>query len=394
MTSARLDGVISPPLCCPRCKRPLRGEAESGATDCPSCDVTFPRVHGLPILVNDPSAYLAGSYLALSRTRSQLVGAIAELEGLEADPALAYRHAVFRDVAGGLRTNLALLDAQRSRLRAVTAPLQRLAARASDVAARVSARVPVRRWPRLARFPAHWPTGYNFDAALEYLRNDWSGTPEGAAQVAVLGGLLEESLARFCGPSSDAVYLGAGLGRHAFEGAKVLGSVLAVELSFAAADLMASVREAPVSFCMTNWHGAATAAEIVARHRATLLEPLPRNAAYVVADSLRLPVADASVDAVVAVFFTDVVPAPTLLPEVRRVLRPRGVFLHLGPLHYHFKSRAYRLAQDELRHLLHHRYGFDVEQDDPTFELPYMDGPWSMRTVFRVWRFAARRRTG
>jgi SAM-dependent methyltransferase len=49
------------------------------------------------------------------------------------------------------------------------------------------------------------------------------------------------------------------------------------------------------------------------------------------ADAARLPVADASVDAVLAAMIhTDVADYPTVLREASRVLRPAGLFVHMG----------------------------------------------------------------
>jgi SAM-dependent methyltransferase len=215
----------------------------------------------------------------------------------------------------------------------------------------------------------------------------------GEAQIAAIQETVTASIRAYLDPPSGrAIYLGAGLGRHAFDGGRLFSSVLAVELSFAAAALLAAARAGTVRFASLSWLGADGAEDVVALHEAAVPPPpYGANVAYVVADALALPVADASADAVISIFFTDVAPASRLLPEVRRVLRPGGRFISAGPLLYHFQARAEQLTRAEMRYVLGEQ-GFDLEPGETTFALPCWVVPGSSQVLYRVWSFVATRR--
>jgi len=349
-------------------------------------------IAGIPILVRDPDAYLARSLLALNDARRSIVATIDEIERIPRESHLAFRRALTERAAAAQRENVALLDRIRAPLVGHTSAVGRgttATRRLAERAVARCARAMGRRIPPAVT--ASSTTGYGFEPALAYLRTDWAGTDAGEEQIAALNGAVEESVLRYCGASPGrALYLGAGLGRHAFDGARLFSTVLAVELSFAAAGLLAAVLEGPVHFSTQSWRGATSAVDVVQFHDAAFPEHLRGSRCdYVASDALALPVADASVDAVVSIFFTDVIPASKLLPEVRRVLRPGGHFVSVGPLDYHFKERAERLTREELRGMMTRTYGLDIEPADRSFDLAYMDDPGAARTVFRVWSFVA-----
>jgi SAM-dependent methyltransferase len=183
------------------------------------------------------------------------------------------------------------------------------------------------------------------------------------------------------------------MGRLAFEGGKHFSSVIATELSFAEAALFTAVRAGPVDFCRMNWHGVASEPEYVQVYRAVFpSENYGSNIDYVIADAISLPIPDASLEAVVSIFFTDVIPLSRLLPEVRRVLRPGGRFISVGPLSYGFADKSEWLTQEEIRFVVQNMHEMTFESGDNVFEVPYMDHPGYRRTIYRVWRFVATRR--
>jgi ubiquinone/menaquinone biosynthesis C-methylase UbiE len=141
-----------------------------------------------------------------------------------------------------------------------------------------------------------------------------------------------------------------------------------------------------------NW-GAACERELVEVYRAVFPnENYGSNIDYVIADALSLPIPDASLEAVVSIFFTDVIPLSRLLPEVRRVLRPGGRFISVGPLSYHFKDKAEWLTQEEVRFVVESTHEMTFESGDNVFEVSYMDNPGCLRRIYRVWSFVATRR--
>ena len=375
-------------LRCPRCRSPLRRTGGGGRLACPGCGGAYPLIASTPILVPDPALYLRQSLLSLSDIRDRAASGILELERVRDDAAFAFRRPLMERAVAALRLHLEILDRQRDLLRAQTGPGALVAERLRRLRDRVASKLS----PTAGTLaPPH--TAYEFDNALEHLRTDWAGTPEGEAQIGAIQAAVTASIrAHLDPPSSRAIYLGAGLGRHAFDGGRLFSSVLAVELSFAAAALLAAARAGTVRFARLSWLGADREEDVVALHEAAV-PPLPyaANVTYVVADALALPVADASVDAVISIFFTDVTPSSRLLPEVRRVLRPGGHFISTGPLLYHFKARAEQLTRAEMRYVLG-RQGFDLEPAETTFALPCWEVPGSTQTVYRVWSFVATRR--
>jgi SAM-dependent methyltransferase len=109
-----------------------------------------------------------------------------------------------------------------------------------------------------------------------------------------------------------------------------------------------------------------------------------------VGDACALPVEDGAVDAVVSVFFTDVVPASRLFPEVARVLRPGGRFISVGPLHYHGAGVAEQYTRAELPSVLE-RHGLRAEPGTDEFPLRYLNVDRSDFLTYRVFCFSGRR---
>ena len=69
-----------------------------------------------------------------------------------------------------------------------------------------------------------------------------------------------------------------------------------------------------------------------------------------------------SVSAVVSIYFTDVLPLSVLLKEVKRLLVPGGVFVHFGPLDYHFDDVDERWSVEEVREVFR-REGFAIKTE-------------------------------
>jgi SAM-dependent methyltransferase/uncharacterized protein YbaR (Trm112 family) len=380
---------------CPSCRSALSHSRARDAT-CLGCGETYPIIGSIPVLVPNPELYLARSLVAASAARLRAMAAISEVERVRRPKASAFRRDLMGRVSSALTLNLRLVEEQEQILRRRVRPIAWAIARGEIVSNRIVNKIARLMGASLSpsfRDSLRRSIGYEFVEALEYLWSDWAGTSEGERQITTIQRAVSESIQRYCDRGGRAVYLGAGLGRHAFEGGKHFSSVVATELSFAFAALFMAVRAGPVDFCGVNWRGVASERELVEVHRAVFpSEDYGSNIDYVIADALSLPIPDASLEAVVSIFFADVIPLSRFLPEVRRVLRPGGRFICVGPLAYQFKDKAEWLTQEEMRFVIESMYEMAFESGDSVLEVPFMDHPGCSRLIYRIWSFVATRR--
>jgi uncharacterized protein YbaR (Trm112 family) len=243
------------PIHCPTCRSALSDSRARDVT-CLGCGETYPILGSIPVLVPDPELYLARSLVAASGARLRAMDAISEVERVHRSKASAFRRDLMGRVSSGLALNLRLLEEQEQVLRGRVRLVARAIARGEIVSNRIVKKIARLMGASLSpsfRDSPPWPIGYPFDGALEYLWSDWAGTSEGERQITTIQRAVSESIQRYCDRGGRAVYLGAGLGRHAFEGGKHFSSVVATELCFTFAALFMAVRAGPVDFCRVNW---------------------------------------------------------------------------------------------------------------------------------------------
>jgi len=210
--------------------------------------------------------------------------------------------------------------------------------------------------PNLVRYATNW----------SYLRRDWCGLPEGEEELAIILATLT-AVGAF-DTTQTVLVAGAATARLAWLLRRCVRHVYAVDISLTMAwqfyDLL---RNGQLPFYNIQTKNRRTAADGIAAHTATLFD-LPTAGeewgtfSYFVADACRMPLPDHSLDAVVAVYFTDTLPLRQLLPEMRRLLKPGGRYVHFGPLEYHFDDVAEMLTAEEVRQAFV-AYGFCMEQE-------------------------------
>ena len=348
---------------CPTC-----GASLAEALTCSACRRAFPRVAGVPVLLADPRQALSAAVAVLGERRSRTREALMDAAAAAGDPRLAFRNATFSAYQAALVDN-DLLDEAR-----LGATLEAL----------VRAGGPL---------PQPDPPGPALmSGALRYLYADW-GRQAGEAPTATVSAfaakLLASALAFPSAATPDcALFLGAGTGRQAFDLAPRFSRTLAIDLSFEALWLCARMFEQDLDYHLLQDSTPTSAAELTLRCKAPR-QALPPGLSLAIADAQHLPLANASVSHVFSLFFTDVLPLPTLLAEVRRVLRPAGAFLHVGPLDYHAKSLAWHLAPDELERGFAAR-GFQTGKVE-RFPLEFQPSPGDgMQMVYDAFAFLAR----
>ncbi len=287
---------------CLHCHSPLTSGV--GELHCLGCGRRYPVVAGIPLLVREPADYFRAERASLirvareARRRRELLDRIEPYASL-ADIALARHRDVLSAEASQAETLLALLEPAVRDFEA-----SRESAQESQV---------VR-------------PGWNFDVLTPYLLRDWTNSSELQVMSSKVGAALERAFPDPRGKSVAFAGCGAG-GLPAGLSAdfkRVLGFDLTLPILAAARHILdgkslelALPRTLSESGCVSlGKHGR------LGESRAELLAM----------DALETAFADRSMDCLVTVFLTDILPDPrALADEVHRVLADDGVWINYGP---------------------------------------------------------------
>jgi uncharacterized protein YbaR (Trm112 family)/SAM-dependent methyltransferase len=331
---------------CPRCASSL--DARARPVVCPSCRQIYPLLGEIPVLLNEPGAYLESARKQLTLLEMQAQQTLArireELRALDALPATRTRC-------------LAMVEALRDQLEDVRAILHPLMPPATSKHGEIAQRVP---------------------ATIEYLHylyRDWGWAAEAGGEneraLALLESVMGES------PLGRTLVVGAGGCRLAYDlhrrhpGTETV--VIDIDpLLFAVAHSVVRggsvvVREANLEVgelgqCSRAW-------QLHAPHG-----PLADDRFhFMLADGLEPPFSAGAFDTVVTPWFIDEGPADVrdFISTVHRLLAPGGRWLNLGPLLYGPDVPiALRFGREELFDLAA-RAGFRVE-DWSTDSAPYL----------------------
>lgn len=234
----------------------------------------------------------------------------------------------------------------------------------------------------------------------KYMRNDWGGSPLCEARIKHLESAVFADLREHCADKGSALVLGASMARFAWDLLPIFRNVIAAEASVPAAVLHDMLQRADVTTCEPEEQSAYTVEDQGRQTISSILRTYPwagkqappgyGDLTYCVADASAMPLADRSISAVVSIYFTDVLPLSLLLPEMKRILKPGGVFLHFGPLAYHFDDFEEMYSIEEVRALFR-SHGFelrtdrhveDVKRTEATMFAPYFNA-WCFCAVYR-----------
>ena len=325
---------------CPRCRGALT------ALRCEACDVTYPRIGGVPLLDVEPE-YAVADW----RNRWRLERQRLHREALQAESALGQSR-------GATRTRLQKLNEglirQRTAIEHTLAPMlaaDRGAARETLLALQT-------------RLPSHHgPSAYANNIARDWV---W-GQAEIDASLEVLDTLLPEQ--------QPIVQLGSGAGRLAFE----LGRsrpVLALD-SNPLLGLLAHRLGQGESLAFVEFPLAPTRAEDLCITHQLTAPSATTDVTHVIADALNPPLGRGSCPVVLTHWLIDVLDQP--LPRIARVindlLEDGGCWVNQGSLAYASARPEENVLIDEVVELLESA-GLQVEhmREDT---LPYLQSPYS-----------------
>jgi carnosine N-methyltransferase len=198
-------------------------------------------------------------------------------------------------------------------------------------------------------------SGYLKD--FRYLKRDWGWEDSSEDQLKAIKTAIEKSLSQLLMDNDSALFLGAGVGRIAYDLAHLFNKVYATDKSFSMAYHYYKLLNQDIDFYeidyknIYSWKNSTKKinATLSPRHlTANQFSSISSKINYFIGDVVRLPFPDNSVSAIFSVYFTDVIAIKLWLPEIKRVLKKDGLFIHFGPLDYFFSDPAEMLSAQEL----------------------------------------------
>lgn len=350
--------IAADQMICLQCGSPLIKEE---TYSCAVCHKDYQQLHGVPLFVSNEEEYIAGMAKQYADFAQQKEKELGELErAFENRP---YRQIYWRQLRKALSGNNELIGTLVNMLCERVSPAALLRAKSSPVSAAV-----------LKDF--------------QYLKRDWGWLEEGELQLSEILGPLEEVISEAISDRENILVAGAGVGRIAVELCGYFEKVYATDLSFSMLWFFQQLlKGASINFHEINYtnilQDTYVARELTATYHApfsgyTLPEVNDKLFCYI-SDILHSPHRDGSISAFCSAYFTDVLALKLLLPEVKRLLKPGGVFIHLGPLGYGFEDVSEKLAANEIKAAFL-RAGFEVVREE-VIRCNHLESELSMQTV-------------
>lgn len=362
---------------CVQCKATL-GNFKAGASEvvCSACGHRYPIIGGkIPILVADPRKYLAGMYVQHQRFLHRERDKLKKLS--ERQRVTGERSAVVDSIQVAMRANARNVEGIVEAIR-------------KEVNRHVSAE------DILDAVDGQTTAGYA--TMLDYLRRDWCWLPEGEAELEVIQAALLSGIDSASAHRDVALVVGAGTGRIAWDLCNIYERVWAIDNSLTMAHHFYNLlADGSVSFYELNARNLFDSADSTKLLRATLSASKVDSSrqrdhrdelSYFVADALNVPAPDGSFSAILSVYFTDVIPLEYYIREITRLLKVGGVFVHFGPLEYHFDDVNHLLAADEVKSVFV-RYGFEMRFQERVHNPHLSSGRSMVSKEYNNWAFAA-----
>lgn len=233
----------------------------------------------------------------------------------------------------------------------------------------------------------------HYDFHFGYLLRDWTFVEQYETQFQHQLAQLTELFAKY--PLTGNVLMpGAASGRLPLELANCYSDVQvhAIESVFSSVALYYQLLKQDMEIYAFSLKNVVNPKHISQAYQASIPSALKSAATrmhYQWADYRALPYKTHSMDAIISVFFTDVMPLPVMLRETQRVLKRGGYFVHYGPLTWHFNDFEYCYSLEEfiaqmheqgfvLRHqsqaaMLHEAHGDPFLPGRLSFEIGYLN---------------------
>ena len=341
--SNNFGGVV-----CPACKGGL--EQRNDALLCASCDTSFPIIiEGVAPFFPAPSEAIACAYLTLYKTKK------------------GYQKRV-NEISEAIKTS----NRKKQLLLMITAFYDN-----QDFFRKWMETVAPYVQPEKLLDVAENPSGQGYGYNFNYLVRDWSA--QESSEIDHLQNSIDAAV-KGEEPGGRACFLGVGTARFATGMAQQFDGVWGIDSSFGQLAQFHAVLQRPLEFWRIDTKNRLDSKNITQKIRAAIPDELiedARSINYVWADTLSSPFENDFFDWVLSIYFSDVIPLPDLIIEIKRVLKPGGYFLHFGPLQYHFKTVEHHYPYNEFRQYFVDN-GFEIVHETTALALSAEDGGESL----------------
>ncbi len=211
-----------------------------------------------------------------------------------------------------------------------------------------------------------------FDAG-DYLVRDWSRGPGFEREVSIMKDSAMEWIDSFCPERDSVLVLGLGASRLPEELRQAFSRVVGMDHRFALAAVSLSVRRGLERFWDVRHYNVEGPLGHATSYPCRFQENESRDPGdleIVLGDPRHTPFRPGGFSAIASFIYTDVWPLSQLLPEIRRLLSPHGLFVSFGPLRYYFEDPEEGYAGDEMLERFR-REGFRIEGHR------WVEYPWS-----------------
>lgn len=188
---------------------------------------------------------------------------------------------------------------------------------------------------------------YGYFNTKEYLIRDWSNNKNSEQELEAIVLPLKEEITKYSMKDKIALVPGCGLGRISYELSDIFKQIYSFDISLTMSDMLTEIQTKRKLLKTLNTKNALAEKDKFKEYDIDLKSIFQKNkhknikrVLNFVGDSKNIPLANNSVDIIISFYFSDVIPLNEYIEEFYRVLKKGGVFVHFGPLVYHFNDTS------------------------------------------------------
>ena len=362
---------------CLNCRNVVSLTRADRTLTCPSCDFSYLLFDGIPILLKDPRANLAASWLQHKALIEENTNRLHEV----------------RDAKGRQPDRTDLLDRAIVAYETDNAYLKRLQTAIEAILPKPE----IEEIEKEGRFPKQ----YTMSEGVAFFPRDWCWSKKSEEEITLIMDTVFDLVDAFADDADTILVPGAGAGRFACELAGKYDDCYAFDFSVHMAQIFYDLVARDRALHRVNLRSNVIRTEDVVVEHTLSLDPSggsrirsqidTGNLSYFVGNALDVPFAGSALSAIACLYFIDIVPIREHLNEIRRILKPGGLFINLGPLRYMRGDVANMLSGEEIMDMFQHS-GFDILAHDVITNTQLSSSPVITTVLSHNFMFVARKR--